>query len=101
MATGDFYPIEARLTESSPELRAGMVATGTLSMPRWEAGLPVAPPSAIVRIGAQNYVYVAENGKAVRTPVQTGLSGTAGGQDEITLTLTAPCRAARSSSPAT
>ena len=85
VATGDFYPLEARLSESSPELRAGMVATGTLEA-NVSAGQPLAPQSAISRIGAQNYVYVVKDNKALRTPVQTGLSGTANGQDEVTLT---------------
>ena len=90
VATGDFYPLEARLSESSSELRAGMVATGTLTA-NVSAGQPLAPQSAISRIGAQNYVYVVKDGKAVRTPVQTGLSGTAQGQavqgqTEVTLT---------------
>ena len=84
VATGDFYPLEARLIESSPELRAGMVATGSLSSDVG-AGSPVVPQSAIARIGAQNYAYVVKGGKATRTPVQLGLSGTADKQTEVTL----------------
>ena len=84
VATGDFYPLEARLTESSPELRAGMVATGSLSSDV-AAGSPVVPQSAIARIGAQNYAYVVKDGKAMRTPVQLGLSGTVDKQTEVTL----------------
>ncbi|WP_420593608.1 efflux RND transporter periplasmic adaptor subunit [Deinococcus sp.] len=84
VATGDFYPLEARLNESSPELRAGMVATGSLSSDVG-AGLPLVPQSAIARIGAQNYAYVVKGGKATRTPVQLGLSGTVDKQTEVTL----------------
>ncbi|AZI44660.1 efflux RND transporter periplasmic adaptor subunit (plasmid) [Deinococcus psychrotolerans] len=82
VATGDFYPIEARLDAANAELRAGMVATGTINADV-SAGSPTVPSSAIARIGAQNYVYVVKDGKAVRTPIQTGLSGTAGGQAEV------------------
>ncbi len=90
VATGDFYPIEARLDTANAELRAGMVATGTIDA-EVSAGSPVVPSSAIARIGAQNYVYVVKGGKAVRTPVQTGLSGSAAGSaDEITLTSGVP-----------
>lgn len=89
VATGDFYPIEARLNTTNAELRAGMVATGTIDADV-SAGSPVVPSSAIARIGAQNYVYIVKNGKSVRTPVQTGLSGTASGQGEITLTSGVP-----------
>ena len=70
VATGDFYPLEARLNEANADLRAGMVATGTINA-EVSAGSPVVPSSAIARIGAQNYVYVVKGGKAVRTPVQT------------------------------
>lgn len=82
VATGDFYPLEARLEESSPNLRAGMVATGTIA-----AHLPdstiVIPTSAVARIGAQNYVYVANGGKVTRTPVQLGSLGQQGGKDAV------------------
>ncbi|WP_407571929.1 efflux RND transporter periplasmic adaptor subunit [Deinococcus altitudinis] len=74
VATGDVYPIEARLDQPSPLLRAGMIATEQLES-TVEAGQPVVPMTAIARIGAQNYVYTVENGKATRIPVQTGISG--------------------------
>jgi len=74
VATGDVYPIEARLDQPSTLLRAGMIATEQLES-TVEAGQPVVPATAIARIGAQNYVYTVQNGKATRIPVQTGIGG--------------------------
>ncbi|WP_291424154.1 efflux RND transporter periplasmic adaptor subunit [Deinococcus sp.] len=82
VATGDFYPIEATLATSNPELRAGMVATATIETDV-PGGTPTVPTSAVARIGSQNYVYVVKDGKAVRTPVQLGLSGQQGSEDAV------------------
>lgn len=82
VATGDFYPLEAKLEAPDAALRAGMVATAVLDA-KVPASTPVLPTSAVTRIGNQNYVYVIKSGHAVRTPVQLGLTGRADGQDEV------------------
>ncbi len=85
VATGNSFPMEARLDAANPSLRAGMVATADLTADI-PAGLPVLPASALTRIGAQNYVYRVVNGKAVRTPVQVGMSGKdSAGQEDTTI----------------
>ena len=84
-ATGSFFPMEARLDVPNSGLRAGMIATGTLETDL-PAGLPALPSTALIRIGAQNYVYRVAQGKAQRTPVQVGMAGkSAAGTDETTI----------------
>ena len=74
IATGQFFPLEVRVFDPGNRLRVGMIATGNLGA-RYSPTVPVIPVSAIAQIGNQNYVYRLAEGKAVRTPVQLGLSG--------------------------
>lgn len=74
IATGQFFPLEVRVFDPQGRLRVGMIATGTLQV-QYRPVVPVVPLSAIAQIGNQNYVYRVVEGKAVRTPVQLGLSG--------------------------
>jgi multidrug efflux pump subunit AcrA (membrane-fusion protein) len=50
----------------------GMYAYGSAFLER--PNVRALPVSAITQIGNQNYCYLALDGKAVRTPVQTGVS---------------------------
>ncbi|MER3553342.1 MAG: hypothetical protein C4331_03050 [Meiothermus sp.] len=74
IATGQFFPLEVRVFDPSNRLRVGMIATGNLRA-QYVPTVPVIPTSAVVQIGNQNYVYRMVEGKAVRAPVQLGLSG--------------------------
>ena len=85
VATGNFYPLEARLDNEHPELRAGMIANGTVST-QLPASTLVIPSSAVTRIGAQNYVYVAQGDKVNRTPVQLSTLGQQAGKDVVAVT---------------
>jgi multidrug efflux pump subunit AcrA (membrane-fusion protein) len=49
-----------------------MYAYGSVFIER--SNVPVLPVSAVTQIGNQSYCYLAQNGKAVRTPVRTGIS---------------------------
>jgi multidrug efflux pump subunit AcrA (membrane-fusion protein) len=50
----------------------GMYAYGSVFIER--ADVRALPVSAVTQIGNQTYCYLAIDGKAVRTPVQTGVS---------------------------
>lgn len=74
IATGQFFPLEVRVFDPNNRLRVGMIATGHLQA-KYSPNVPAIPATAIVQIGNQDYVYKVAQGKAVRTPVQLGLSG--------------------------
>ena len=52
-------------------LLPGMYAYGMVDIAR--AGVRAVPAEAIIELGNQNCCYLLEDGKAVKTPVQTGL----------------------------
>jgi HlyD family secretion protein len=63
---------QVELPNPKGEFKPGMYAYGSVLIERSEVrALPV---SAVTQIGNQTYCYLAVNGKAVRTPVQTGVS---------------------------
>ncbi len=82
VATGNFYPLEASLERSNAELRAGMVANATINS-QLPASTVVVPLTAVVRIGAQNYVYVVKGDQVTRTPVQLGSLGKQGSEEKV------------------
>jgi hypothetical protein len=63
---------QIELPNSKGQFRPGMYAYGSVFIERRDVrALPV---SAVTQIGNQTYCYLAVNGKALRTPVQTGIS---------------------------
>jgi HlyD family secretion protein len=60
------------LPNSKGMFRPGMYAYGSVFIER--SNVRALPVSAVTQIGNQTYCYLAINGKAVRTPVQTGVS---------------------------
>jgi multidrug efflux pump subunit AcrA (membrane-fusion protein) len=60
------------LPNADGKLMPGMYATGTVKIER--QGVPAVPTSAVVETGEQTYCYLLDGGKAVRTPVQVGIS---------------------------
>jgi HlyD family secretion protein len=63
---------QVELPNPKGKFKPGMYAYGSVIIERSEVrALPV---SAVTQIGNQTYCYLAVNGKAVRTPVQTGVS---------------------------
>lgn len=63
---------EIDLPNKDKKIRPGMYAYGELEIVRRDA--MTVPMAAVIEIGNQNVVYLHEDGKAVRTPVQTGLN---------------------------
>ena len=63
---------EVDLPNSNGELLPGMYAYGAIELNR--SKVRAIPSSAIVQIGNRMCCYVVDNGKAVRTQIQTGIS---------------------------
>jgi multidrug efflux pump subunit AcrA (membrane-fusion protein) len=66
--------LQAQIDLPNPDgnLIAGMYATGTVKIEH--RSVLAVPVSAVIEIGEQSYCYVVIDGKAVRTPVETGIS---------------------------
>jgi HlyD family secretion protein len=62
---------EVDLTNSRGRLRPGMYAYGRVLIQR--SGVRALPLACVVEVGNQNVCYLNDNGKAGRTPVQTGI----------------------------
>jgi multidrug efflux pump subunit AcrA (membrane-fusion protein) len=79
---------QIELPNPGGKFRPGMYAHGSVLIERPDVrALPV---SAVTQIGNQTYCYLALGGKAVRTPVQTGVSD--GSWVEVTGKLVRPAR---------
>jgi hypothetical protein len=63
---------QIELPNSKGKFLPGMYAYGSVLIERSDAR--ALPASAVTQIGNQTYCYLATDGKAVRTPVQTGVS---------------------------
>jgi hypothetical protein len=63
---------EIDLPNLQGRFRPGMYACGSVLIERTD--VRAVPASAVTTIGNQTYCYLAQDGKAVRTEVQTGLS---------------------------
>jgi multidrug efflux pump subunit AcrA (membrane-fusion protein) len=63
---------EIDLPNKDGRIRPGMYAFGWVEIAR--RGVRSLPIDAVIEIGNQNSIYLHENGKAVRTPVQIGIS---------------------------
>jgi len=78
VATGEYFPIEISLPNDGT-LKAGLSAQAVVQA-KADAAVAV-PTAAIVKGNGQSYVYVIQDGKAVKKVVVTGLTG--GGDTEI------------------
>jgi HlyD family secretion protein len=63
---------EIDLPNKDARIRPGMYAFGLVEIVR--RNVLAVPLEAVIEIGNQNSIYLYEDGKAVRTPVQTGLN---------------------------
>lgn len=63
---------EIDLPNKDARMRPGMYAYGLVDIERHQ--VQSIPRAAVVEIGNQNVCYLHENGKAVQTPVQTGIN---------------------------
>jgi HlyD family secretion protein len=63
---------EIDLENPNGDLRPGTYVYGTVRIERRDVW--AVPPDCVVDVGSQNVCYVYEDGKAVRTPVESGLS---------------------------
>ncbi len=64
--------VEVDLLNPDARLLPNMYAYGRVLIER--RGVRAVPLAAVVEIGNRNYCYLFENGKAVQTPVQTGIN---------------------------
>jgi HlyD family secretion protein len=71
-ATSRTLQAQVKLRNSDRKFLPGMYAYGSVFIER--SGVLAVPVSAVTQIGNQTYCYLAVNGKAVRTAVQTGVS---------------------------
>jgi hypothetical protein len=63
---------QIELPNAKGKFLPGMYAYGSVFIER--SDVRALPVSAVTQIGNQTYCYLARDGKAVRTPVQTGVS---------------------------
>ena len=70
-STSGYYPIEIVLDNQEGLLKAGMYAGVTVNVAQTEAIVSI-PKTAIVSIGSTRYVFIEEEGLAVRRIIETG-----------------------------
>ncbi|HWB09012.1 MAG TPA: efflux RND transporter periplasmic adaptor subunit [Pirellulales bacterium] len=73
---------QVKLPETTSQILPGMYAYGKVIIER--AGVHALPAAALTRVGDRTFCFTYENGKAVRTEVQTGLSDTKNKWIEVT-----------------
>ena len=73
VSTGEYFPIEISI-ENSQDLKPGLSANASIEVTG--AQNIIVPVSAVTTENAEAYVYVLENGAAIKKPVKTGLSNT-------------------------
>lgn len=72
LASGQSFPVKIRVNNPDWLLKAGMPASSIL---HYKENAPlVVPNSALLKQGSKTFVYVVQEGKAVKTPVVTGLA---------------------------
>ncbi|MDR3271633.1 MAG: efflux RND transporter periplasmic adaptor subunit [Peptococcaceae bacterium] len=71
--TGQFFPIKITMQEASEQLKAGMTVTAMIHIAT--SGYVAVPNSALFKREGRNFVYMVQDGKAVRTDVDISLQG--------------------------
>lgn len=76
--TGQFFPVKIALNKADSRLKPGMTASAHLHIN--DSANVTVPTSAVIRRDGRNFVFVLQDEKAVKVPVQLGLQG-----DQVTV----------------